>query len=232
MTKIFGIGLSRTGTQSLTTALNQLGFRAVHFPSDAQTQAEISTALHEGDPGAALRLSLLDQYDAITDTPVCCVYERLDRFYPNKKFILTIREKETWLNSCKRHWNELLPLLRAQADASWCRYVNLIGEHLYRTRGYDAALFADAYDRYHAGVFEHFKGREAELLVLDICGGEGWPQLAAFLGCFPPRTAFPVENRGVRQHTGLKTAAIRLKGLVRRSGMLSVAARASWTHLH
>jgi hypothetical protein len=40
MTKVFGIGLSRTGSMSLTEALTILGFRALHFPADPVTQRE------------------------------------------------------------------------------------------------------------------------------------------------------------------------------------------------
>lgn len=32
--KVFGIGLSRTGTTSLGTALNQLGIKTIHYPHD------------------------------------------------------------------------------------------------------------------------------------------------------------------------------------------------------
>src|SRR5207237_3908 len=47
--KVFGIGLSRTGTTSLTRALELLGYRAKHYPT-----AE----------------SHFEEYDALTDTPV------------------------------------------------------------------------------------------------------------------------------------------------------------------
>ena len=37
--KVLGIGLSRTGTRSLTFALNQLGIRVEHFPCDPAISA-------------------------------------------------------------------------------------------------------------------------------------------------------------------------------------------------
>ena len=38
--KIFGLGLSRTGTTSLASALEQLDIRTVHYPSDPTTFAD------------------------------------------------------------------------------------------------------------------------------------------------------------------------------------------------
>ena len=49
-TKVFGIGLSKTGTTSLTSALGGLGYRAIHYP-----------------PLPDLRRTLAD-YDAAADT--------------------------------------------------------------------------------------------------------------------------------------------------------------------
>jgi len=39
--KIFGLGLSKTGTSSLTDALNLLGVKAVHYPHDQRTYEEL-----------------------------------------------------------------------------------------------------------------------------------------------------------------------------------------------
>jgi peroxiredoxin len=71
--KIFGIGLSRTGTTSLTEALTLLGYRTLHFPWDEVTRAELYQflACHP----ASAQLSVLQVADAITDTPACCLYQ-------------------------------------------------------------------------------------------------------------------------------------------------------------
>ena len=44
-------------------------------------------------------------------------------------------------------------------------------------------------------VTEYFRDRPKDLLVLDVCGGDGWEPLCAFLGLEPPRHAFPHFNR-------------------------------------
>src|SRR5262249_9811138 len=81
--KIFGIGLSRTGTTSLTYAFAELGLRAHHFP---RTRA------------------FIDEADAATDTPVAAWYKELDVLYPGSKFIVTPRSIPDWLDSCEVLW--------------------------------------------------------------------------------------------------------------------------------
>ncbi|NBO99654.1 MAG: hypothetical protein EBU90_05945 [Proteobacteria bacterium] len=76
--KIFGIGLTRTATTSLTEALKILGYSSVHCPMSYEE---------------------IDQYDASTDTPVAARFEFLDLLYPNSKFILTTRDIDSWIKS-------------------------------------------------------------------------------------------------------------------------------------
>ena len=74
--KVFGLGLSRTGTTSLGTALNQLGINTIHYPHDAVTQRELE--LRSGV------LSILNKYQGIVDISVVPFYHQLDRAYPGK----------------------------------------------------------------------------------------------------------------------------------------------------
>ena len=69
MSKVFGIGLSRTGTTSLTLALKALGYQAAHFPSDDDTRREVTAHVLAG--GGPIELTILKELDALTDTPVC-----------------------------------------------------------------------------------------------------------------------------------------------------------------
>ena len=194
MNKVFGIGLSRTGTMSLTRALQLLRYRALHFPSDDITQSEIYRFL--ASRSEFISLSVLKDFDAITDTPVCCTYQALDRSYPGSKFILTVREKKSWLSSCRRFWEEELEYnFRKQPDSSVNRYIRLLHDRLYGTQKYEPEAFSRAYGVYVAGVSEYFKDRSQDFLILDICGGEGWDKLAPLLGATIPKVPFPFENR-------------------------------------
>ena len=94
--KIFGIGMPKTGTTSLHRALVELGFEALDFPHDPATVAELRAGNY--------RLSILEQVDALTDTPIPAVFAQLDREYPGSKFILTVRDMDSWLESCRHSW--------------------------------------------------------------------------------------------------------------------------------
>jgi hypothetical protein len=80
--KIIGVGLSKTGTSSLAAALNQLGFRCVH----------------------SWQAYAIGVQAAMVDGPAASRYRELDIMYPGSRFILTLRQREAWLESCRKHW--------------------------------------------------------------------------------------------------------------------------------
>lgn len=142
-----------------------------------------------------MRLTVLEKHDALTDTPVSCVYQALDRTYPGSKFVYTTRTKEAWLRSCELWWRtEVMPLIKSDPDGEMGPYMARISETLYGTANFDTESFSAAYDAYTAGVLRYFNGRPQDLLVINICGGERWSKLAPFLGRGMPRTAFPRTN--------------------------------------
>ncbi|HET7035104.1 MAG TPA: sulfotransferase [Thermomicrobiaceae bacterium] len=196
--KVFGIGLSRTATMSLTSALRALGFPALHFPSDARTRDEIYRYFEAVDDArdARLELSILAEYDALTDIPVCCTYQGLDRAYPGSRFILTRRDKDAWLRSCERFWSQMvMPFIEANSGSDFVRYLCAINTRVYGRVCFDQAAFSRAYDEYHAGVRDYFRDRPGQLLTLDVAAGEGWEKLAPFLDRPIPDEPFPMENR-------------------------------------
>jgi hypothetical protein len=192
--KVFGIGLSRTGTTSLNSAFEQLGLRSIHFPHGPETRKEIMGYLATG--GGDLRLSVLADCDALTDTPVCATFEALDGAYPGSRFILTVREKDAWLRSCEAYWRSVIePFLRDHPGSPFSVYVAAIGHALYGSGEFQVERFSRAYDAYHTRVDRHFRAREQDLLTLDLFSGHGWPELCPFLGRPTLDTPFPFENR-------------------------------------
>src|SRR5215467_1613945 len=95
MPKVFGIGLNKTGTSSLGDALNLLGIKTIHYPCDDVTYRQLT----RGD----MRLRILETYQGIVDTPIVPFYRELSQLYSNTKFILTVREKSSWLKSIQSH---------------------------------------------------------------------------------------------------------------------------------
>ncbi len=166
-TKVFGIGLSRTGTSSLTFALRMLGFTAGHFPDDP--------------------IQLANEYDALTDITVARDYKKLDKLFPGSKFVLTIRDMDSWLKSVKSHF------LRNPAETRE-KWVLDVRKAIYDTEKYDQNLMKNAYLRHLEDVKNYFKDRKNDLLIMNICEGEGWEILCPFLSLEIPSEEFPRVN--------------------------------------
>jgi len=176
--KIFGIGLSKTGTTSLAQGLEVLGFKTKDNPGVTRYSA--------GDL-ASIDADLLEEHDALTDTPIPSFYRQLDEAFPDAKFILTVRERDGWLKSCKKQFTERLA--EKQNDALRSLFVDLYGCVVY-----DEERFSNGYDRFVAGVQAYFEGRPGKLLIMDVVGGDGWEKLCPFLGKAIPDIPFPKAN--------------------------------------
>lgn len=176
--KIFVIGLSRTGTKSVTRALHSLGYDIRHFPCDAQTVSEVIS----GRP-----YSILQHCDGMSDVQASVRFKELAQEFPGSKFILTVREKESWLASCRKHFTSrpLSKIPEAQRGM-----ISTLRRQAYGTEEFDETMFSEAYDRHVAAVFSYF-GHRLDLLVIDVAAGEGWDTLCPFLGLPVPDVPFP-----------------------------------------
>lgn len=170
--KVFGTGLSRTGTRSVYVELRQLGLRAVHYPYDAVTERELF---------AGERVSVLARADALLDLPAAGFYRRLDELNPGSRFVHTARPREEWLEAVERHYRSL-----QDSWASWPprfrAFSERITRHVYGAFPFERDAFAAAFDRHEAGVAEHFADRPGDLLAIDVTRGARPAELAEFLG--------------------------------------------------
>ena len=182
--KVFGLGLSKTGTSSLTEALELLGVRAIHYPHDATTYEELRSANY--------RLSILREYQAILDIPVAPFYAQLDAAWPGAKFILTVRDREAWLRSAEVHWRLLMQWWENFPEFK--RFHEFISACTYGSIGFSRERFGFVYDTHVRNVREYFAGRPDDFLEMDICAGEGWERLCPFLGMEAPGAPFPHAN--------------------------------------
>ena len=175
---VFGIGLGRTGTTSLTRALEILGYRTKHCPRfylDADGQLCVSP-------------EQIAHYQALTDEPVALIYKTLDRQYPGSKFVLTVREMESWLTSRENN---------SRAMSEWWAKnpaVAVLHAALFGAAAFERATYARAYRRYVDDVYAYLQKQPHDLLVMDICAGEGWEKLCPFLDKPVPEVAFPRRN--------------------------------------
>ncbi len=172
-TKMFGIGLARTGTTSLHFALELLGFRSAH------ASTVFSKVLNwEADRGRPLLSTLEHQYDAFLDWPISHLYPELDRRFPNSKFILTVRNVRDRYQSALRHVEEDRSRRARGLSHAWLELES-------------KRRFFQADTEHLAAVLWHFRNRSKDLLVLRITEEAGWAQLCKFLALPVPIEPFP-----------------------------------------
>ena len=171
--RLFGTGLSRTGTRSLHVALRGFALSSVHYPYDATTERE----LFEGEA----RLSILEHHHAMVDLPASGFFRELDRRYPGSRFLHTVRDRNQWLEAVERHYRSLVDHWSTLSQR-FRDFSERITQHVYGAFPFERAAFAEAYDRHEELVASHFADRRADLLVLDVADASASARLAAFLG--------------------------------------------------
>lgn len=180
--QVFGIGFHKTGTTTLGQALEKFGYSVCHGA------ASVRDALGNRRMLAALATNELDEifniaagFEAFEDNPWFILYRELDRRFPGGKFILTVRDDESWLRSAVRYYG------RSESDLRWWIYGagSPVGNE---------ALFLERYRRHNAEVRDYFAHRPEALLIVDWEKGDGWNELSAFLQRPAPALSFPHRN--------------------------------------
>lgn len=167
--KIWGIGLSRTGTTSLAKILNDAKFKIIHYPTQRQM--------------------FLEHNDGGCDITVTANYKKLDRYYPGSKFIYTFRDMDDWVKSIvpyfkrKKDWNQSTEQIR-------------IRKKLYKASFPNEEQARTAWIRHDNDVRFYFRDNPKNLLILDIIGGDNPQKLWEFLDIpTDPPEYFPHENK-------------------------------------
>lgn len=202
--RIFCIGLSRTGTVSLTAALELLGYPARHYPNDPLTQEELRSGRYH--------LSVLEEVRALTDIPVAPFYPQLDREFPGSKFILTTRDTGAWLESVERHFSLYVEHQRDDFD-------DFILACVYGCLHFSRERFGWVKERHEADVREYFADRPKDLLILDVAAEDPWALLCEFLEAPRPDEPYPHRNRALNRPAVKpgRIARLRTRGQARMS---------------
>jgi hypothetical protein len=176
--KIFCIGLSRTGTTSISQALSVLGYTGCHYPDDDDVVSKSFKGNFNWD--------IFKTCDFVSDIPVALFYKELDRTWSNSKFILTIRDQIPWLNSCRKKIksNTIVDPVKLKGVFSIAVRAAVYGKPFY-----DEQSYISAYQRHIDSVLEYFDHRKSDLLIMDV--KEGWNPLCDFLGKDIPELDFP-----------------------------------------
>ena len=196
--KVFGAGFGRTGTMSLKFALEKLRIgpcyhmrEVVSRPSHIKLWYDISRGEHPNWN------RLFSGFNSAVDFPVCLFYKQLINIFPEAKFILTLRDFDTWYISTANTIYKVPSIL-----PDWFErvvypirmfivmQVNLIWVGLFKNN------FSDR-DSTKLVYYEHIESVKKiipadKLLIYNV--KEGWEPLCEFLDVDVPDIPFPKIN--------------------------------------
>ncbi|KAE8395832.1 P-loop containing nucleoside triphosphate hydrolase protein [Aspergillus alliaceus] len=208
--KVLGLGLCRTGTDSLREALRTLGYAnpyhgysCLENPDDCAHWYSALSAKYDGigKPFGRKEFDMIiGECQALCgDFPVACFGPELIKAYPEAKVILTYRDVEEWHQSVGRTVHYLV------SSRLWAA-----GARVARALGMQSAWVRPTWLKIWEGFFEgdfQNNGRRAfcehymlikrlvparNLLIFHV--REGWRPLCEFLGQPVPSTPFPRGN--------------------------------------
>lgn len=188
MNKIFCIGANKTGTTSLTNALQTLGFsvcpESIMFYPDSKYFYDQKMGKFDS------LFELVHNFDSFEDRPWNHgdFYKELDKKFPNSKFILTIRDTENWIESYRR-WNQKINL-----RDMW--FYQLVSQVCYGVDDFllNEELMRDKYNERNNEIINYFEDTN-QLLIINFEENQGWKSLCEFLDKPVPKYSFPHLNR-------------------------------------
>jgi hypothetical protein len=184
---VIGAGFGRTGTLSMKSALEQLGFGPCHHMVEVNANAaqrDIWRALAGG--GKADWEAAFSGYRSCVDWPAAYYWRELSAYYPQAKIILTTRSSESWFESVSK---TIFPSVRRSEDIDSLG-VKLIGETIFRGILDDKDHAIAIYERNIADVKTAFGSDR----LLTYAAGDGWAPLCRFLDRPIPDVPYPQSN--------------------------------------
>jgi len=190
---VIGVGGGRTGTHSLKTAINKLGFGPCHHMEEVlqnmPVQVPLWSAAVNGSPDWR---TIYSGYQSAVDWPTACFYRELLKEFPSAKFVLTQRSPENWADSFGSTIYKLLAG-RDQAPPEMHAWLDMANGVVAKT-GFPADLDRDGLVNAFAAHSKMVKETIPASQLLVFAVQEGWEPLCTFLGEPIPDEPFPHTN--------------------------------------
>ena len=207
--KVIGAGFGRTGTASLQSALNELGFGHCYHMIEVfenPGHADFWEAAWRGKP--ADWDGVLGPYEATVDWPACSFYEELVERNPDAKVLLSVRDPERWYESARQTIHKIGKIATGSpfSRLGFALLSRLVFGRFRTGQGtmteeivWQGTFGGRFEDKDHAiGVFNRHNGEvqrrvpKGRLLVHEV--KQGWGPLCEFLGVEVPDRPFPRLN--------------------------------------
>ncbi len=191
--QVIGAGVGRTGTYSLKLAIYQLGLGPCHHMEDVllnqPVQVPLWAAAVKGVPDWK---AIYKGYGSAVDWPTAAFFRDLNAAYPSAKFVLTLRNPESWVESFSTTIYKLMAG-SDQAPKEMQAWLDMAEDVIAKTgfpKGLDVAGLSKAFTNHNDAVRAAIP--PARLLIYEV--KDGWGPLCAFLGVPVPDNPFPRTN--------------------------------------
>lgn len=175
--KVFAIGFNKTGTSSLHELFVAMKYHSFHGEYWRKTS---STKFH-----------IL--YDAFCDG-IPEDFRELDRAFPNSKFILQVRDLDSWLSSRIEHINRRSSNRKNKISDDWTVENESIMEWIIQR------------NKHHLDVMSYFENRPDDLLIINYIRDPGSVQkISSFLNS-DIQIAKPHANKAKARNVKLKNS--------------------------
>jgi hypothetical protein len=189
--KVVGSGLGRTGTKSMQTALNMLGFGPCHHMVEVFAHPDSMALWIEAGAGRPDWDAIFKDYVSMVDYPGAAYWREIAAHYPEAKVLHTQRDPDAWFDSTQA--TIFAPGSLALAEGPLSAFFDCIASRIVgssRERMHDCAFMTDHFRRNTQAVKAAIPAER--LLIYET--GEGWERLCQFLGVPVPEAPFPSEN--------------------------------------
>jgi Sulfotransferase domain len=194
--KVGGAGFGRTGTLSLKTALEKIGFGPCYHMMEVFSRPEHVAMWHRLAFKHSMDWDLLfSGFRATVDWPAARWWREIAAHYPGARVLLSVRDPEAWYKSMI---DTIYQPMKSPAPANAPELVRLQTEmarkailsESFDNRFEDKAHTIEVFNRHTQEVRDAID--HARLLVFDV--REGWAPLCRFLEVAVPDVPFPKLN--------------------------------------
>ncbi|HET9341333.1 MAG TPA: sulfotransferase [Candidatus Eremiobacteraceae bacterium] len=193
--QVIGAGFGRTGTLSLKTALDRLGFGPCYHMVEVIENPAHAEAWYKACHGGSVDYSVFDGYRSVVDWPAVHYWRELIEHYPKAKVVLSIRDPESWYKSVSDTIYGRITTPVAPDAPEWQRRHRAMTRKIVLKETFGGRFL----DKKHAlEVFERHNDEvrktvpPSRLFVYSV--KEGWAPLCDFLGVPVPDEPFPRVN--------------------------------------
>lgn len=185
--QVIGSGLGRTGTKSLQSALNILGFGPCHHMVEVFAHPETMVRWIEAGAGRADWNAIFAGYCSMVDYPGAHYWREIAAYYPDAKVLHTVRDPDTWFESTQAtiFASESLVTRPGPFSEFFESFSRKFKAHLH-----DYEFMTNYFRRHTEEVTRTIPSER--LLIYEV--GQGWGPLCEFLDVPVPNTPFPLEN--------------------------------------